>query len=59
LQVGHYGFGDGSDFDTRLHIDGALDDLRLASDTTNKAREIAHTFMSTIEANATADLMAR
>jgi len=58
LQVGHYGFGDGFDFDTRLHIDGALDDLRLASETNNKAREIAHTFMSTIEANATADLMA-
>ena len=58
LQVGHYGFGDDFGFDTRLHIDGALDDLKLARDTTNKAREIAHTFMSTIEANATADLMA-
>ena len=58
LQVGHYGFGDGFDFDTRLHIDGALDDLRLASDINNKAREIAHTFMSTIDSNATADLMA-
>jgi len=58
LQVGHYGFGDGFDFDTRLHIDGAIEDLRLASDTTSKAREIAHTFLSTIDANATTDLMA-
>ena len=45
FQPGVYGFG-GTTFDTRLHIEGAIDDLRLAADTREKALAAAHGFKS-------------
>ena len=58
LQPGRYGFGGGSVFDSRLHIDGALDDLRLAGDTKRRAIEIAHQFLDRVRVNPTGDLLA-
>jgi len=58
LQPGRYGFGGGSVFDSRMHIDGALDDLRLAGDTKRRAIEIAHQFLDRVRANPTGDLIA-
>ena len=59
FQGGQYGFADdGSDFDTRLHIDGALDDLKLAKDTRQKAGEIAYAFHMSISNGASEKLMA-
>ena len=58
LQPGRYGFGDGFGFDSKLHIDGAIDDLRLAGDARRKAFEIANAFQAGSTARATDDLMA-
>jgi len=58
FQPGQYGFGDGFDFDTRLHIDGAVEDLRLASATKDKVLGIVHAFQQTTQANAEAELLA-
>src|SRR6187549_771697 len=44
VQPGRYGFGDGFGFDSKLHIEGAIDDLRLAGDARRKAFEIAKAF---------------
>lgn len=59
LQVGHYGFGDGFDFDTRLHIDGAIDDLRLAGDVRDRAKTIAHEVQASGADRAKTHLLAR
>lgn len=58
LQAGRYGFGDTLSFETSKHIDGALDDLRLAGDTNERAREMARTFLAGADARAMDDLMA-
>ena len=59
VQPGRYGFlDDGFQFDSKLHIDGALDDLRLAGVTRDKAFEIARGFQEGRSDRATADLMA-
>ena len=59
VQPGRYGFIDeGFQFDSKLHIDGALDDLRLAGVTREKAFEIARSFQEGRTDRANADLMA-
>jgi len=59
VQPGRYGFIDeGFQFDSKLHIDGALDDLRLAGSTREKAFEIARGFQEGRTARSSADLMA-
>ena len=58
LPPARYGFIGGSPFDSRNHIDGALDDLRLAADTMRQAIEIAHRFMAGFHPNPTGDLLA-
>jgi hypothetical protein len=57
FQPGVYGFG-GTTFDTRLHIEGAIDDLRLASETRQKALEIASRFKTVSAAEAKAAMLA-
>jgi hypothetical protein len=58
IQPGRYGFGDGFGFDTKLHIEGAIDDLRLAGDARQKAFEVAKAFQDSRIARAKEDLMA-
>lgn len=58
VQVGQYGFRDGFDFDTSKHIDGALDDLRLATATKQRALEIARRFIADTDAAALPNLLA-
>jgi hypothetical protein len=59
FEPGHYGFGDGGfDVDSRLHIEGAIEDLRLASATREKALRIARTVDDGAKAQARADLFA-
>jgi len=57
LQPGRYGFGDGFGFDSKLHIEGAIDDLRLAGDARRKAFEIANAFQAGRTARASDDLI--
>jgi hypothetical protein len=57
FQPGSYGFG-GTTFDTRLHIEGAIEDLRLAGDTREKALEIASRFKTVTAAEAKASMLA-
>jgi len=58
FQPGQYGFGDGFGFDTRLHIDGSVDDLRLAAATREKVFGIIREFQEATQARTTTDLMA-
>jgi hypothetical protein len=58
LQIGHYGFGDDSGFDSRLHIEGAIEDLRLAGNRREEAISIGRRFGETVKAQARADLLA-
>jgi hypothetical protein len=58
LQAGRYGFGEDSGFDTRLHIESAIEDLRLAGDTREKAIDIGHRFADTMSAQEKADVIA-
>jgi hypothetical protein len=57
LQAGHYGFGDFNNFDTRLHIDGAIDDLRLASDVSARAKSMAYDVQATASERARTHLL--
>ena len=57
LQAGHYGFGEDSGFDTRLHIESAIEDLRLASATRDKALDIGHEFADRAKEQARAELL--
>src|SRR5688572_11115118 len=57
IQPGRYGFGDGFGFDTTLHIEGAIDDLRLAGDARRKAFEIARAFQAERTSRASDDLI--
>ena len=54
---GSYGFADQTSFSSRSHIDGALEDLRLASPAKEQASAIAKGFVDTLEAAAAADLL--
>ena len=58
VQEGHYGFGDDNGFDTRLHIESAIEDLRLAGATRDKALEIGRQFSDESKAQARAELIA-
>jgi hypothetical protein len=59
FEPGHYGFGNGFEFDdTRLHINGAVDDLRLAAGTREKVFGIIREFQEATQARTTSDLMA-
>src|SRR5262245_40063730 len=53
---GGYTFGDQLSLSTRPHVEGALDDLRLASVTHQKALAIVRPFMERLETDATAAL---
>jgi len=55
---GAYGFGDESGFSSRMQIEGAIDDLRLASDRRDQAVAIGTAFAAKREAESMADLMA-
>jgi hypothetical protein len=57
LQAGHYGFGDDNGFDTQLRIESAIEDLRLAGDTRQKAIDIGHRFVEELSAQAKASLL--
>jgi hypothetical protein len=57
LQAGHYGFGEDFGLDTRLHIEGAIEDLRLAADRRNEALSIGHRFIDAVNAQAKADVL--
>jgi hypothetical protein len=57
LQPGRYGFGDSSGFDTSRHVEGALDDLRLAGDVRRQASEIARAFLAGADPRALKGLL--
>jgi hypothetical protein len=52
-----YGFADDTSFSSRNHIDGAIEDLKLAADTKDRALAIAKAYVDGIEADAEANLM--
>ena len=54
---GGYTFGDQVSLSTRLHVEGALDDLRLDAPTRARALDIVRPFMNRLEADATAELL--
>ena len=53
---GGYMFGDAVSLSTRSHVEGALDDLKLADATRSQALEIIRPFMDRLEADASAVL---
>jgi hypothetical protein len=52
-----YGFADQTSFSSRNHIDDSLDDLRLAGPTRERAAAVVKTWVDTLEAAASADLL--
>jgi hypothetical protein len=56
-QAGGYSFGDDVGLSSRTHIEGALEDLRLASDKKERALPIVSAYVDTVEQAATADLI--
>ena len=54
---GGYGFGDEVGFSSRMHIEGAIDDLRLASDRRDQALAIATAFADRRAEAALSDLI--
>jgi hypothetical protein len=52
-----YGFADEFSFSSRDHIEGAVDDLKLAGPVADDVRMIAGTFVDRVDAAARADLM--
>jgi hypothetical protein len=54
---GGYSFGDDSGLSSRQHIEGALEDLRLTSDKSERALPIVRAYADSIEGTATADLL--
>jgi len=56
---GSYGFGDDTSFSSRLRLEGALDDLRLTADKTERALPLVHAFVEQTEAAARAALLDR
>jgi hypothetical protein len=57
FQPGQYGFGDTSFQDSRLHIEGAIEDLRLSANDRNEALEIARGFAAAREEKTKTDLL--
>lgn len=57
LGSGGYGFGDEVGFSSRMHIEGAIDDLRLASDRRDQALAIATAFADRHAKEALSDLI--
>ena len=57
LSAGTYTFGDGVGFDSRMHIEGAIEDLRLARGPREQAMVIAAAFVETHEKAAMTELM--
>jgi hypothetical protein len=55
--AGGYGFGDDSGFSSRLHIEGALEDLRLSAATRERALPVVRDFLDTWEASSKATLL--
>ena len=58
FDAGRYGFGEGVGFDTSRLIDGAVDDLRLASDLKERVLAVAGTFRAGADARVQDDLLA-
>jgi hypothetical protein len=58
LEPTRWGTGAGFTFDTSQHIEGALDDLRLAADTKERALDMTQQFMASASAKALDDLLA-
>ncbi len=56
-RTGGYTFGDEAGLSTSSHIDGALQDLMLASPAREKAQAIVKTFVADLEFTASADLL--
>ena len=54
---GGYSFGDDAGFSSKLHIEGALDDLRLTADKKERALPIVQAYADTVEQAAKADLV--
>lgn len=57
LEPGQYGFGAPFGLDTKLKIKNALEDLRLAGDSRQKAFDVADSFLESADDIAEADLM--
>lgn len=57
FQPGQYGFGESFGLDSRLHIEGAIDDLRLAHKERDAAVEIARRFQDARDREAKSDLL--
>jgi hypothetical protein len=58
-QGGGYSFGDVDSLSSKNHIEGALEDLRLAADTKDRALPIVRSYAETVEAAARAELSSR
>jgi hypothetical protein len=58
-QAGGYSFGDDAGLSSRTHIEGALEDLRLASDKKDRALPVVRAYVDTVEKVATADLISQ
>jgi|SRR5687767_2334154 len=56
---GGYSFGDDAGLSSRTHIEGALEDLRLASDKKDRALPIVRAYVDTVEQAAKADLLSQ
>lgn len=56
---GGYGFGDNAGLSSKNHIEGALEDLRLASATKERALPIVRAYADTVEQAASAELISR
>jgi len=57
LETGQYGFGDSFGLDSRLHIEGAIDDLRLAQNDRDEAVAIARRFQDARDQQAKSELL--
>jgi hypothetical protein len=58
-QAGGYSFGDDAGLSSRTHIEGALEDLRLASDRKDRALPIIRAYVDTVEQAAKAGLISQ
>jgi hypothetical protein len=56
---GGYAFGDDAGLSSRMHIEGALEDLRLTSDKTERALPIIRSYVEQMEAAARADVLSQ
>ena len=58
-QAGGYSFGDDAGLSSRTHIEGALEDLRLAADRKERALPIVLAYADTVEQAAKAELISQ